>query len=75
MGKVRVLGVTNDVRLKALSQVPTIAETITGFGIVPWYGLFAPAGTPDRIIGALHAATNEALADKAVQASRCRPGC
>jgi tripartite-type tricarboxylate transporter receptor subunit TctC len=66
-GKLRVLAVTNTSRLKALPDVPTIGETIPGYSVTPWYGLFAPAGTPEPVISALHAAINSALQDPAVQ--------
>jgi len=45
-GKIKVLGVVNDKRVAALPDMPTIGETIRGLGYTPWYGLFAPAGTP-----------------------------
>jgi tripartite-type tricarboxylate transporter receptor subunit TctC len=48
-GKLKVLGVVNEKRIAALPDVPTIGETIKGFGSTPWYGLLAPAGTPKPI--------------------------
>jgi tripartite-type tricarboxylate transporter receptor subunit TctC len=53
-GKLRVLGVANEKRLTALPDVPTIGETVRGYGATPWYGLFVPAGTPKEIIARLH---------------------
>jgi len=53
-GKLRVLGVVNETRVAALPNVPTIGETIPGFGSTPWYGIFAPAGTPQPLIQRLH---------------------
>ena len=50
-GQVRPLGVTTKTRVKALPDVPTIAEAgLPGFETSTWYGLFAPAGTPQPII-------------------------
>lgn len=50
-GQVRALGVTTKTRVKALPEVPTIAESgVPGFETSTWYGLFAPAGTPQPII-------------------------
>lgn len=50
-GQVRALGVTTKERLKALPNVPTIGEAaVPGFATSTWYGLFAPAGTPQPII-------------------------
>jgi tripartite-type tricarboxylate transporter receptor subunit TctC len=53
-GKLRVLGVVNESRVASLPNVPTIGETIPGFGSTPWYGVFAPAGTPQPLIQRLH---------------------
>ena len=60
-GKMKVLGVVNEQRVTALPDVPTIGETVKGFGATPWYGLFAPAGTPKAIVVQLQAALNKAL--------------
>jgi tripartite-type tricarboxylate transporter receptor subunit TctC len=50
-GQFRPLGVTTKTRVKALPDVPTIAEQgVPGFETSTWYGLFAPAGTPQPII-------------------------
>ena len=60
-GKLKVLGVVNEKRVSALPDVPTIGETIAGFGSTPWYGLFAPAGTPKTIVAQLQAALVKVL--------------
>ena len=50
-GQVRPLGVTTKNRVAALPDVPTIAESgVPGFSSSTWYGLLAPAGTPQPII-------------------------
>ena len=54
-GKLKVLGVVNEKRVAALPDVPAIGESINGFGSTPWYGIFAPAGTPKALIAQLHA--------------------
>jgi tripartite-type tricarboxylate transporter receptor subunit TctC len=61
-GKVRVLGVAADQRLKQLPDVPTIKES-AGFdyAINTWYAVYAPAKTPRPIIDRLNAAFNQAL--------------
>jgi len=60
-GKLKVLGVVNEKRLPSLPDVPTIGETINGLGYTPWYGVFAPAGTPAAVLGALRAEIAKAL--------------
>lgn len=65
-GKLKVLAVANPKRLEDLPNVPAISETLPGYGETPWYGLFAPIGTPKVIVDALHAATEQALKDPVV---------
>jgi tripartite-type tricarboxylate transporter receptor subunit TctC len=60
-GKLKVLGVVNEKRVSALPDTPTIGETLKGFGSTPWYGLFAPAGTPKALVAQLQAAVVKAL--------------
>lgn len=59
--RLRVLGVVNEKRVAALPDAPTIGETIQGFGSTPWYGVFAPAGTPKAIVAQVHAALARVL--------------
>ena len=54
-GKLKGIGVTSPARVKALPEVPAIAETLPGFDILAWYGFLAPAGTPREIVRKIHA--------------------
>ena len=74
-GKIKVLGVVNPTRLPALPDAPTIGETIKGFGTTPWYGVFAPAGTPKAIVTQLNAAIAKALESKDAQERLAGVGC
>ena len=74
-GKIKVLGVVNPKRLPALPDAPTIGETVKGFGTTPWYGMFAPAGTPKPIVAQLNAAIAKALESKDVQERLAGVGC
>jgi tripartite-type tricarboxylate transporter receptor subunit TctC len=50
-GKIRVIAVMGKYRQAALPEVPTFEELgVKGFDEVPYYGLFAPAGTPQTEI-------------------------
>ena len=49
-GQLRALGVTSLTRSKLAPEVPTIADTLPGFEISTWYGVLAPAGTPEAVI-------------------------
>lgn len=66
-GKLKVLGVVNEKRVSALPDVPTIGETVKGFGSTPWYALFAPHGTPKAILQQLNVEVTKALEAKDVQ--------
>ena len=63
-GQLIVLGTATRKRIPALPQVLTIGETMPGFGADPWYGLFAPAGTPKPIVTQLHGAVVAAMKSK-----------
>ncbi len=68
-GKVRLLGLTGPKRLTAIPEVPTLKEQgldLSSLDAGVWFGLSAPAGTPDPIITKLNAAARKALADKSV---------
>lgn len=60
-GKLRGLGVTSAERSKAAPEIPAIAETLPGYVATSWYGLGAPAGTPEPILARLEGAVAEAL--------------
>ena len=55
-GKVKVLAVSSPKRLVVLPDVPTVAETVPGYELVGWQGMWAPAGTPAAIMQPLNAA-------------------
>ncbi|GKS95219.1 tripartite tricarboxylate transporter substrate binding protein [Acidovorax sp. SUPP2825] len=74
-GKLKVLGVVNKRRVAALPDVPTIGETLAGFGQTPWYGLFAPAGTPPAVVARLQAEVAKALEQKDVAERLAAVGC
>lgn len=73
--KIKVLGVVNPKRIAALPDSPTIGETLKGFGTTPWYGVFAPAGTPKAIVAQLNAEIAKALDSKEVQERLAGVGC
>ena len=54
-GRVRSIAVSSAKRSVAIPHVPTIAESgLTGFEVVGWYGVLAPARTPHPIVARLH---------------------
>ena len=61
-GRLRPLAVTSAKRLTELPDVPTISESgYPGFDATTWFGLMAPAGTPQPVIDGLNAEFNKAL--------------
>ena len=67
-GKLRLLGVTEAKRSKLLPDAPAVAETLPGYELGVWYGLFGPVGMPKDLVQRLNEETNKALADPAVRA-------
>jgi tripartite-type tricarboxylate transporter receptor subunit TctC len=62
-GKIRVVAVMGNARQAAMPEVPTFAELgVAGFEDVPYYGLFAPAGTPQAQIDRVQDALAKVLA-------------
>ena len=53
-GKLRALGVTGKKRASVAPNVPTIAETLPGYELDPWFGVLGPAGIPKAIVERLH---------------------
>jgi len=67
-GKLRVVGVLGGARQAVMPEVPTFSELgLTGFEDVPYYGLFAPAGTPRAAIDTISAAVAKVLARPALR--------
>jgi tripartite-type tricarboxylate transporter receptor subunit TctC len=53
--KLKAIAVTSPQRAKALPDVPTVAESgYPGFEVETWFGLVAPAGTPQAVVAQLH---------------------
>ncbi|GMV60641.1 MAG: hypothetical protein AMXMBFR72_37270 [Betaproteobacteria bacterium] len=67
-GKLRVVAVMGDKRQAAMPDVPTFAKLgLKGFEDVPYYGFFAPAGTPEAAIDPFSAALAKVLAQPDVR--------
>jgi len=55
-GRLRAIAVTSATRLPAMPALPTVAESgLRGYESSQWYGILAPAGTPEDILSALNA--------------------
>ena len=60
-GKLKLLAVTEDRRSKLLPDVPTVGETLRGYEMAVWYGVWVPAATPPEIVAKLNAEVNRAM--------------
>ena len=62
-GRLRALAVTSAKRAEQLPNVPTIMESgVPDFEVTVWQGYAVPKGTPQAIVGKIHAAMMKALA-------------
>ena len=67
-GKIRVVAVLGSVRQATLPDVPTFAELgLAGFEDVPYYGIFAPSGTPKATVDRFAEAVSKVIAMPDVQ--------
>ena len=68
-GQLRAVAVTSRERMPQLPDVPTLSEgapELKGYELLNWFGLFAPAGTPEPVVARLNDVVNAALRDNAV---------
>jgi tripartite-type tricarboxylate transporter receptor subunit TctC len=61
-GRVKTIAVTGAKRTPLAPEIPTINEAgLTGYEVVGWYGMAAPAKTPRAVIDRLNSAMNRVL--------------
>lgn len=66
-GAVRGLAVTGETRSPVLPDLPTVAQSgAPGFNVIGWFGVFAPAGTPQPIVRKLNAEMAAVMKSKEV---------
>jgi len=74
-GKLRGVAVGSASRSSAAPEVPTVAESgVPGFEYVAWYGLFAPAETPQAIVSRINSQVVKALSDPDLSQRLARQG-
>jgi len=64
-GKVKAIAITSAKRASFAPELPALAETkaLAKYQLENWFGLFAPAGTPDAVLQKLNVAVTTALKD------------
>jgi tripartite-type tricarboxylate transporter receptor subunit TctC len=60
-GKLRLIAVTNDVRVPSKPELPIFADAVPGYDMRGWFGFVAPAGVPRDIVKRLNAEINRAM--------------
>ncbi len=68
-GKLRAVAVTSRERMAQLPDVAPLADAapeLKGYELLNWFGLFAPAGTPERIVTRLNDVINASLREKKI---------
>ena len=78
-GKLRGLGITGAKRFALLPDLPTISESgVPGYEAITWFGVLAPAGTPNAILSRLVNALRKVLGAPEIreklQVSGAEPG-
>jgi tripartite-type tricarboxylate transporter receptor subunit TctC len=66
-GKLKILALVEKSRYPAMPDIPTVAETVAGFEMSSWLGMFAPAGTPEPLIARLNEGIIRILTAEAVK--------
>ena len=63
-GKLRAIGVSSEKRSPLMPDLPAISEApgLSGFDVIAWIAMFAPAGTPKEIVDRLSVEVRKALA-------------
>ena len=73
-GKLRALAVTSLKRTALAPDLPVVAETLTGFESVTWFGVYGPKNLPADLVAKVNQGINAALADSDVKERFARLG-
>ena len=73
-GKVRGVAVTTASASRLLPELPPVAQTVPGFDLTSWNGIFGPAGMPKPLVDRLNADILAVLASKDVQDKLAQTG-
>ena len=74
-GSLRILGIASKARAPTSPELPTLIEQgIHGFEAELWFGLLAPAGTPERIVARYNTTINEIVGSPRIVDLAARQG-
>jgi tripartite-type tricarboxylate transporter receptor subunit TctC len=66
-GNLTLLGVATDKPSPVVPGAPTLNQAVPGFVSEAWFGLLAPAGTPDPVVAKINAAVQKVMADDGIR--------
>src|SRR5712692_9652221 len=72
--RVRPIATTGSARSPVYPDVPTVAETLPGFDVDLWIGIYAPAGLPPAVLAKLNGEINKVLAHPEMKAALAKIG-
>ena len=72
--KIRALAITTAQPSPLLPGVPPVGQTVKGFDLTSWNGIFGPAGMPPAVVQRLNTELQAVLADKELQAKLAQIG-
>jgi tripartite-type tricarboxylate transporter receptor subunit TctC len=73
-GKLVALATSGATRIPTLPNVPAIGESLPGYDIVNWFGIFAPPQTPEPIVDKIYQSLNRALSQPDIVSTLARDG-
>jgi tripartite-type tricarboxylate transporter receptor subunit TctC len=72
--RVRPIATTGSARSAVYPDVPTVAESLPGFDVDLWIGIYAPAGLPPAVLGKLNGEINKVLQHAELKAAFAKIG-
>ena len=72
--RVRPLATTGPARSPVYPDVPTVAESLPGFDVDLWIGIYAPAGLPPPVLAKLNGEINKVLQHPELKAAFAKIG-
>ena len=65
-GRLKVLAAATERRLSLRPELPTVGEAgVPGYAVSVWFGMAAPAGTPEPVLDRIHADVSKILSNPA----------
>ena len=72
-GTLRGIGVTSPKRNELTPDLPPLADAMPGFEATIWYGLLAPANTPEPVVNRLYTESTKILSTPAMREKLAEP--